>query len=107
MTYILVLLIGIALLIIAVAGMAFKKHIVVDLIDQLRMNQITISGPGNSSITINASNKDREIAWKIYAQMTTRIAAVDFNDKYDALLIVAHRALVWVTTIYGRLSHYL
>jgi len=33
------------------------------------------------------AKNDRATAWKIYTQLTTQVAAVDFNKDYDSALM--------------------
>lgn len=41
-----------------------------------------------TTITVNIAKNDRLAAWRIYTQLSTRIAATDFNEEYDSALLV-------------------
>ena len=42
---------------------------------------------GGLSFSLKAGKTDKEVAWKIYTQIKTRITAVSFNEQYDSLQI--------------------
>ena len=48
---------------------------------------ITVTTPAGS-INLAVSRNDQEVAWKIYSQITTRVAVVDFNEDYDSFTVV-------------------
>jgi hypothetical protein len=53
--------------------------------------EIAVDLPG-VSFSLNVAKNDRMAAWRIYSQINTRVAAVDFNEDYDSALYV-HQSL--------------
>lgn len=53
---------------------------------------IVLQGPIGVSFHLNVAKNDRLTAWKIFSQLKTRVAAVDFNENYDSALLV-HQSL--------------
>jgi hypothetical protein len=52
-----------------------------------RVNSITISIPfGLGSVTVEPSSEDRLIAWRMYVQLTTRKAALPFDEAHDVVV---------------------
>lgn len=42
---------------------------------------------GGISFSLKASKSDKEVAWRIYTQIKTRIASVKFDENYDSLYL--------------------
>jgi len=53
--------------------------------DFVNTNEVQITTPFGAHFTLNVAQNDREAAWRIYTQLSTRVASVDFNEEYDSL----------------------
>lgn len=87
-TYFLIACLSVFLFFVSVKGIFYEKHIVIDLMNTFKTNTVHVSLPSGVGLEINASKKDRELAWKLYTQIKTRIAVEEFNEEYDSLQFV-------------------
>lgn len=73
-----------------------KRDYLFDTLDRYSLyittKDITVTAPGGLSFSMSVSKSDRQTAWKIYTQLTTRVAATEFDDKYDSLYLT-HQSL--------------
>lgn len=53
--------------------------------------EITVPIAGGS-LTLNIAKNDRQAAWNIYTQLSTRVAAVEFDESFDSAYLV-HQSL--------------
>lgn len=87
-TYFLIACLSAFLFFVSIKGIFYEKHIVLDFMNTFKTNTVHVSLPAGVGLEINASKKDRELAWKIYTQIKTRIAVEEFNEEYDSLQFV-------------------
>ncbi len=64
------------------------KHVCVNFkVKSVQVEEITL-GLGNQTITLKYDLKDREIAYKLWIEMSTRKIAVPFDEKNDVIIEV-------------------
>ncbi len=81
-----ILLFGVALIFIAYYNNKSERNAFDDILNTLiDYNTVTVSLP-SGSLEFKAQREDRRIAWEIFVQIRTRIAAVDFRENEDSLL---------------------
>ena len=92
MFYVGCLLFGLALVCLSVAFFWMKRDYVYDFRERYNIyvgtRDLSVNTPGGLTIGLAISRSDREVAWRIYTQLATRIAVVDFNDDYDSFYLV-------------------
>ena len=76
--------------IIILVGLVFCiVFLIKHLIDHTNKNSIVIDelslGIGNSSITLHYSNKDKEIAYKLWVELCTRKIGLPFDEENDVV----------------------
>lgn len=92
MFYFACLFFGLAMVALAVTYFVMKRDLVGDFRERYNIyigtRDLSVSTPGGLQIGLVVSRNDREVAWKIYTQIATRIAVVDFNEDYDSFFLV-------------------
>lgn len=95
------LLFAILLLFLCYSFWFNRRDYVFDTLDRYSLyistKDITVAAPGGLSFSLSVSKSDRQTAWKIYTQLNTRIAATDFDPKFDSLYLT-HKSLY---TLFG------
>lgn len=96
MIYTAMFVVGIILIVVSTNFFLRRHDLFGDLADkydiQILTRDLAIALPGGNSLTVNVAKSDRLAAWRIYSQIKTRVAAIDFNEKYDSVLLV-HESL--------------
>lgn len=83
-----VFFIGIAFVSISLYNYFFERSALEDILSSVKCNTVNITLPSGVSFEFKAQEEDRKIAWEIFVQIRTRIAAVEFKDGEDSLLHV-------------------
>ena len=67
-----------------------ERNIVKDIFNsvsnKIKCNSVKLSLPSGIEVEFEAQDIDRKIAWEIFVQIRTRIAAVDFRKNEDSLI---------------------
>ncbi len=92
MFYIGCILFGLALLSLGIAYFWQKRDYLGDFRERYNVyigtKDLTVNTPAGLTVGLSVSRNDREVAWRIYTQLATRVAIVDFNDTYDSFFLV-------------------
>ena len=96
MLYFTFFIIGLFFLFLSFSYFVRRTDLVGEVTDRYNLyfttKDITLSAPLGVSFAVTVGKTDRQAAWKIYTQLKTRVAAVDFNEDYDSLYLT-HQSL--------------
>ncbi len=96
MVYLILFVVGIVSLTISLSYVFRRIDYISDSLERwdwyVSTREISIAGPAGVNFNLNIAKNDRLSAWKIYTQITTRVAAVDFDEENDSALKV-HESL--------------
>lgn len=96
MIHMILFTIGVVLVTISVTYFVRKIDYIETLLTRYDLyfssRSVSIQGPAGIAFNLSVAKNDRAVAWKIYSQLNSRVAAVEFNPDYDSALNV-HQSL--------------